>query len=251
MPLLGRCALDARPGLELVVADGQRALDIASVLGDFPPSGRDERVPGDGSSRRGRLSSRDRHPGGYRRFPDGRAEPSALRVAPLLGASYALAERVDDGVALLEDAVERNAAMGSAAGESLHRTWLGEAYLLAGRVGDAARLAARALDLSGQRGERGVHAWALRLHGDIAVRTASRGGDDGHDAYRQALALAEELGMRPLQAHCHRGLGERHRQAGNFTEAREHLGTAIAMFREMGMEHWVDSAEAELRAVPE
>ena len=172
------------------------------------------------------------------------------QVAPVLGASYVLAGRVGDGVALLEDAVERNAAMGSAAGESLHLTWLGEAYLLAGRVEDAARVAARALDLSGQRGERGVHGWALRLRGGIVARAASRGGDDGDGAYRQALALAEELGMRPLQAHCHRGLGERHREAGNLPAAREHLGIAIAMLREMGMERWVDGAEAELRAEP-
>jgi hypothetical protein len=56
--------------------------------------------------------------------------------------------------------------------------------------------------------------------------------------------------MRPLQAHCHRALGERHRQAGDVPAAREHLGTAIAMFREMGMDRWVDSAEPELRAGP-
>ena len=33
------------------------------------------------------------------------------------------------------------------------------------------------------------------------------GIDNGHDAYQQALALANTLGMRPLVAHCHLGLG--------------------------------------------
>jgi hypothetical protein len=63
--------------------------------------------------------------------------------------------------------------------------------------------------------------------------------------YRQALALAEELGMRPLIAHCHVGLGKLYRRIGNRQQAEEHLTTATAMMREMEMELWLEEAEAE------
>ena len=45
--------------------------------------------------------------------------------------------------------------------------------------------------------------------------------------YRQALALAEELGMRPLQAHCHRGLGTLYAKIGRREQARAELSAAI------------------------
>jgi len=42
----------------------------------------------------------------------------------------------------------------------------------------------------------------------------------------QALALAEELGMRPLVARCHLDLGRLYRHAGDRSKAREHLSVA-------------------------
>ena len=41
--------------------------------------------------------------------------------------------------------------------------------------------------------------------------------------YQQALALAEALGMRPLQAHCHRGLGMLYATTGQREQARTEL----------------------------
>ena len=61
--------------------------------------------------------------------------------------------------------------------------------------------------------------------------------------YHAALALASELGMRPLVAHCHLGLGRLHRGAGKQAQATEHLGAASAMFREMSMSWWVAETE--------
>ena len=84
---------------------------------------------------------------------------------------------------------------------------LGEAYLWTGRLEEATRLAERVLALSRDRKERGNQAWALRLLGEIAVQREPPETDQAEAHYRQALALAEELGMRPLQAHCHLGLG--------------------------------------------
>ena len=46
--------------------------------------------------------------------------------------------------------------------------------------------------------------------------------------YRGALVLANELGMRPLVAHCHLGLGKLYRQTGDRAKAQEHLTTATS-----------------------
>jgi hypothetical protein len=61
--------------------------------------------------------------------------------------------------------------------------------------------------------------------------------------------LADDLGMRPLIAHCHLGLGKLHRRTGKREQAREHLGTAATMYREMGMNFWLEKADAELGGV--
>ena len=65
--------------------------------------------------------------------------------------------------------------------------------------------------------------------------------------YRNAVALASELGMRPLVAHCHLGLCKLYRQTGNREQARELLTTATTMYREMSMQFWLQKAEAEMR----
>jgi tetratricopeptide (TPR) repeat protein len=64
--------------------------------------------------------------------------------------------------------------------------------------------------------------------------------------YRQALALAGELGMRPLQAHCHFGLGKLYGQMKRADQAREELSTAIELYRAMQMTFWVQKADMAL-----
>jgi len=66
--------------------------------------------------------------------------------------------------------------------------------------------------------------------------------------HRQALAFASELGMRPLVAHCHLGLGKLYRRTGKPEQAREHLATATTMYREMDMRFYLKQAEAEMDA---
>ena len=64
--------------------------------------------------------------------------------------------------------------------------------------------------------------------------------------YGQALARADELGMRPLVAHCHLGLGKLYCRTGKRQAAQEHFTTATTMYREMGMSFWLERAEAAL-----
>jgi hypothetical protein len=65
--------------------------------------------------------------------------------------------------------------------------------------------------------------------------------------YREALALATELGMRPLVAGCHLGLGRLYRRSGTRQDGKEHLFTATTMYREMSMRLGLEQVEAELR----
>ncbi len=123
---------------------------------------------------------------------------------------------------------------------------LAEAHLLAGRVDEATHHAARALTLSRERNERGYEAWARRLTGEIASRGESPDLGAAASPYREALWLAEELGMRPLAAHCHTGLGRLGRRAGDGAMAREHLTRAATMYTEMDMKPWRERVEAEI-----
>jgi hypothetical protein len=67
--------------------------------------------------------------------------------------------------------------------------------------------------------------------------------------YQQALALSEELGMRPLQAHCHQGLGTLYATIGRPEQARAELSLAIELYRAMEMTFWLPQAEAALAQV--
>ena len=63
-------------------------------------------------------------------------------------------------------------------------------------------------------------------------------------AYREALALADELGMRPLQAHCHHGLGTLYAKIGQRGAGPRRLSAAIELYRAMEMTFWLPQAEA-------
>ena len=67
--------------------------------------------------------------------------------------------------------------------------------------------------------------------------------------YRQALALAAELGMRPLVAHYHRGLGMLYATRGQQEQARAELSTAMEMYRAMEMTFWLPQVEEVLAQV--
>ncbi len=121
---------------------------------------------------------------------------------------------------------------------------LGRAALLLGRLDEAQTLGERVLERSPSR--HGVVANALHLLGDIATHPDRFDAESGAARYRQALALAEPRGMRPLVAHCHLGLGKLYRRTRQRERAHEHLTTATTMYREMGMTYWLEQAAMEL-----
>jgi class 3 adenylate cyclase/tetratricopeptide (TPR) repeat protein len=172
-------------------------------------------------------------------------------TAAALSCAYACAGRVAEALPLLAQTEQRGAAMGTTGGQSLRVGYVSEAYLLAGRMQEAVYLAGRALDLARAHKERGQEAWALRLLGEIAAHQPPPEIEPAAHHYRQALTLAEELGMRPLVAHCHLGLGALYARTGQQEPARAELSTAIAMYRAMDMTFWLPQAEVALAQVEE
>jgi class 3 adenylate cyclase/tetratricopeptide (TPR) repeat protein len=167
-------------------------------------------------------------------------------VASALGAAYALAGRVAEALPLLEQAVEHAASRRELDFLSHRLACLGEAYLFAGHAEDARALAGRALDLSREHKERGWEAYALRLLGEIAAQREPLEVGQTEDYYRQATILAEELGMRPLVAHCHLDLGTLHAKLGQLQQAHLELAAAVQLYRGMDMVFWLPQAEAAL-----
>jgi class 3 adenylate cyclase/tetratricopeptide (TPR) repeat protein len=166
-----------------------------------------------------------------------------------LGHVYASSGRLAEGMSWLQQGLTAFESAGNGLFHSISVAQLGEAYLLADRVEDARACADRAVRLAHERGERGYEAWALRLLGEIASHQSRPDVAAAEAHYGAAVALADELGMRPLQAHCHRGLGTLYAKIGRLEQARAELSTAIEWYRAMAMTFWLPQAEAALARV--
>ena len=165
----------------------------------------------------------------------------------LLASIHALAGRAVEAAELLAVGSRERSEQEQRQQRLLTATSLaGEVLLLAGRVDDAAAVAMAVVNGARARGLLGTEAEALWLHGEVAARREPPAVDDSEHHYRDAVTLAIDLGMRPLQAHCHLGLGKLYRRTGKREQAREHLITATTLYREMDMRFWLEQAEAEL-----
>jgi len=128
---------------------------------------------------------------------------------------------------------------------------LGRACLLLGRFDDAQSLSERVLEgeSSYSRPRPGFVAHALHLLGDIATHPDRFDAERAESHYREALALAEPRGMRPVVAHCHFGLGRLYARLGERDQARERLRTAATMYRDMDMCSWLEQVDGEMRVL--
>ena len=167
-------------------------------------------------------------------------------IAASLGAAYALANRTAEALPLLRRVADQAAAMKLVSDHLLGAIPLGEVALATGQIEEAAQLGGHALDLARKHKQRGHEVYALRLLGEVAARRNPSDVGETMAHYRGGLALATELGMRPLVAHCHLGLGKLYRRTGDGMKGQEHLTTATAMYREMDMNFWLEKANDEL-----
>jgi len=120
---------------------------------------------------------------------------------------------------------------------------IASAYLAAGFLEEARAEIQRGLAEATERQARGLLVPLLRLEADLLARDPA----SARERLEKASALAAELEMRPEVAHCHLGLGKLYRRTDTRQPAQEHLTAATAMYREMGMRFWLETAEAEMR----
>jgi hypothetical protein len=110
-------------------------------------------------------------------------------------------------------------------------------------------LAERALKIAKEYKEHAHEAWALKLLGDVAMGHKPPGTQEAEAYYRQAFSVSFELGMRPLQAHCHCGLGRIWGVRGLPDRARAEFSAAVDLYRSMEMTLWLNRADAALRNI--
>jgi tetratricopeptide (TPR) repeat protein len=165
-----------------------------------------------------------------------------------LGFAYTLQGRLAEGRALLEEGVSETLRTGGRL-NPFFVTCLSEACRLAGGWDEAWRYACQALDAARPQKNRAGKALALHQLGVVYAHADSPDVAQAEAHYQQALVLAEELGMRPLQAHCHRGLGTLYATTSQRDQARAELSTAIEMYRAMEMTFWLPQTEAVLAQV--
>jgi class 3 adenylate cyclase/tetratricopeptide (TPR) repeat protein len=164
-------------------------------------------------------------------------------IAGPLSVAYSFSGRVGQAIPMMEEAIAWDVAIRRMGGLSLLVTWLAEGYLMNNRPHEARTHTERALELARTHGERGHEAWGLRLLGEVALRLAAQ-QEAARDAYTRALALANDLGMRPLIAHCHVGLARVCRVLGQESAASEHRARATALLQELGMGYWLERVQA-------
>jgi class 3 adenylate cyclase/tetratricopeptide (TPR) repeat protein len=164
-----------------------------------------------------------------------------------LGYAYTLQGRLAEGRALLEESVSESISTGTR--RPVLWAWLSEGCRLGGHGAEALQHARQALDLAQQQKDRGDEALALHQLGVVHAHADPSDVAQAEAYYQQALALAEELGMRPLVAHCHHGLGRLYVRTGRGAQAHAALATAIALYRDMEMTFWLPQVEAVLTQV--
>jgi class 3 adenylate cyclase/tetratricopeptide (TPR) repeat protein len=171
-------------------------------------------------------------------------------LAAAVGRVQVLTGHVKEGLALMTEAVTEAAAKATALGQAVRLAWLAEGLLVAGEIEPAWERAQEALDYSRRFMEKGQEAWTLHLLGDISCQRSPVNREGAERFYRDAMAIAEPLGMRPAVAHCHLGLGELYAREGRGEAAQGHLGTAAASFRELGIASLQGRAERQLGTPP-
>jgi tetratricopeptide (TPR) repeat protein len=170
-------------------------------------------------------------------------------AASSLGVAYALAGRFREGIESAEEAVRLGEQLQLTRYQPLRVTLLANAHLLAGHLEDAYTAAGDALELARRYNEKGPQAWARYLLAASVDPSQAGNVEEARQDYLAALIQADELGMRPLSAHCHLGLGQLHAALGDAPNAREQFNLALALYRELGMENWPEQAKFALKAL--
>jgi len=156
-----------------------------------------------------------------------------------LGQAYLLTGRPDLALPILEEA-NRPENLDVLVISSVYPVaTLADAYRAVGKVQLATETVTDALKLAGEREERGFEAWAMLVMAGIHADAGRL--EEATQWYRRALQQASNLSMRPLVAHCHKGLANSYLRLGNEKEAQVENKAALAIYRTLGMTYWLQS----------
>ena len=170
-----------------------------------------------------------------------------IELAGPLASAYAAMGRAGEAIALLEEAVAQAIALRHGLGHVLRTGGLAEAYLAAGRVEDAHPLAQLHVQVARTVRLRGTEAWALRLLAEAEIHRETPDAEAAMQALEAALAIADELGMRPLAARCRLTRAALDQARGRPDDACRAATLALAQFRTLDMPRFAAQAEAMLR----
>ena len=172
-------------------------------------------------------------------------------AAGSLGHAYLLMDRPEEALLILKDVVNQKILESSIFPSVYSITVLAETYLKMGQTDKALQTAEEALRIFRQRGERCVGAWALYVMAIIQSENNSRQIKEAPHTYQLTINLAEELNMKPLQAHCHLKLGQHYAKIEKTDLARSEFLNAIDLYRSLGMAFWLPMAEARFSEIVE
>jgi class 3 adenylate cyclase/tetratricopeptide (TPR) repeat protein len=156
-------------------------------------------------------------------------------VALHLGYARALTGQPDDGISILEQSVKIAEGKGFVARHALRLAYLSEAHLIADRGADAAAIGLRALELAVKHDERANQAYALRVLGEVDAHCGK--AREAEARFRAALLISEELGLRPLEAHCHLSMAHLAAERQPLAAAA-HRKSAAALADAMHLRFW-------------
>jgi DNA-binding winged helix-turn-helix (wHTH) protein/tetratricopeptide (TPR) repeat protein len=168
-----------------------------------------------------------------------------------LGWAYAQGGRATEALPYLNQAAQLAELHPTDEENAMRLVLLSESYICLGNLAAAIPLAHAALTMAQERQERGFQGYALRLMGALAAQGVAPDVAVAAGYYQQAIVLAQELGMRPLLAHSHFGLGTLYNHLGQRAPATAALSMAVELYRAMAMTFWLPQAEATLAAVKE
>jgi tetratricopeptide (TPR) repeat protein len=164
-----------------------------------------------------------------------------------LAAALVRAGQINRGVCLIEEVIAACDARGLRAGEAFAGGLQAEAYLLAGRLDDARRVATDAVRISAERHESWCEANASWISGLVELQSGASAHAPARRVLSNALTIATERGMRPLQAKVLLALGQLERSAGAYGPAAQHLGAARTLAQALAMPYWSAHIDEELQ----
>ena len=159
-------------------------------------------------------------------------------AAGSLGYAYLLANEPKRALTVLEEGTKPSNLQGAV--WIVHPlTVLADTYRAAGDISLATETISRSLKLANERDERGFEAWAMLVM--AGIKNAAKQLQEAQQWYQRTLQRASDLAMRPLVAHCHKGLGDCYRGFGNEKKAQLENKMAHEMYRTLKMTYWLQS----------